>query len=109
MCDLSLSFSAKRWMYQGKGAWFFITLPKKETATIKRLSAFPRRGWGSVPVTARIGETSWKTSIFPDSNAGAYLLPVKAEIRKKENILAGSKVRVEIEANASTIIPPFLK
>ena len=97
MSDLNLSFTAKLWMYQGQGAWFFVTLPKKESAVIKHLSSSKRRGWGSVPVRARIGKTTWKTSIFPDSKAGAYLLPVKADIRKKENLGADSKVKVELD------------
>lgn len=49
-------------------------------------------GWGSLPVTAVIGKTSWKTSIFPDKKIGAYLLPLKSEIRKKENIVAGATI-----------------
>jgi hypothetical protein len=97
MSDLNLAFTAKLWMYQGQGAWFFVTLPKKESGVIKHLSASKRRGWGSVPVRATIGKTSWKTSIFPDSKAGAYLLPIKADIRKKENLGEGSKVTVELE------------
>lgn len=43
-------------------------------------------GWGSLPVMATIGKTSWKTSIFPDKKSESYLLPLKAEVRKKEKI-----------------------
>jgi hypothetical protein len=70
-----------------QGAWYFITLPKKQSKEIEQLyGALLKRGWRSVPVEVRVGETSWKTSIFPDKIAGAYLLPVKAEVRKKEGI-----------------------
>ncbi|TAN58770.1 MAG: DUF1905 domain-containing protein [Rhodospirillales bacterium] len=96
MTDLEVTFSAELWMYQGKGAWFFVTLPKKESQKIKPFREPLRRGWGSVRVTAKIGKTSWKTSIFPDSKAGAYLLPVKAEIRKKEKLADGSRVSVKL-------------
>jgi hypothetical protein len=51
-------------------------------------------------VSAAIGNTTWKTSIFPDSKAGAYLLPVKAEVRKKEKIEAGSSVLVSVRVSA---------
>jgi hypothetical protein len=37
------------------------------------------------------------TSIFPDRKAGAYLLPLKAEIRKSEKIRAGDTVRFVLE------------
>ena len=77
-------------------AWHFITVPKKESEEIK-LQNGPRRGWGSVRVQTTIGKTSWKTSIFPDKKAGAYLLPVKADVRKREKLTAGQKVGVLLE------------
>lgn len=45
---------------------------------------------------AKIGGTSWKTSIFPQAKEGTYILPIKAEVRKKEKILAGNKVVVAL-------------
>lgn len=96
MSDLDLTFTAKLWVYSGKSAWFFVTLPKTASEQIKFFTNHKRRGWGSVRVKATIGETSWNTSIFPDSKAGAYLLPVKAEVRKKEKIAAGGSVSVRI-------------
>jgi len=97
MRDLNLTFSAELWMYHGKGAWHFITLPEEDSEQIKFLSSQERRGWGSVRVTASIGQTTWKTSVFPDTKAGAYLLPVKAEVRKKEKIEAGNLVTVTLK------------
>lgn len=82
-------------MYQGKGAWFFITLPKDDSARIK-FFAGPRRGWGSVRVEAQIGKTKWKTSIFPDKKADAYFLPVKADVRATEKLEAGRNVGVRL-------------
>lgn len=95
MSDLDIAFEGELWMYQGKGAWFFITLPKDVSERIKFFTG-PRRGWGSVRVSARIGKTMWKTSIFPDKKAGAYLLPVKADVRAKESLEAGRAVSVKL-------------
>jgi hypothetical protein len=84
-----------------KGAWYFLTLPKKQSKEIKEKFSGPfRRGWGSVPVLVTIGNTTWKTSIFPDAIADAYLLPVKAEVRKKEGIVANKQVLYAIEVRA---------
>jgi hypothetical protein len=41
-------------------------------------------GWGCVPVTARIGDVTFTTSLFPRD--GGYLLPLKAEVRRKAAI-----------------------
>lgn len=87
-------------MYQGKGAWFFITLPKDISEEIKFFSGGKRRGWGSIRVTAKIKDTAWQTSLFPDSKAGAYLLPIKASVRKTQNLKAGSKATITLLVNA---------
>ncbi len=89
-------FKSQLWLYQGKGAWFFATLPKEESAKIKLITASQRRGWGAVPVEVRVGKTIWQTSIFPYAKEQAYILPVKAQVRKKEKITAGDVVDVEI-------------
>jgi hypothetical protein len=91
----------KIWVYDGPSAWYFITINKKVSNKIKQIPIL-KRGWGSVPVNVTIGETSWKTSIFPDKE-GVYLLPVKKEIRKKENLSDSSLVKLEID-----IIEDFL-
>jgi hypothetical protein len=56
-----------------------------------------RRGWGSVRVSASVGDTAWDTSIFPASNLEAYILPIKAEVRKKQKIAEGDDVKVSLQ------------
>jgi hypothetical protein len=56
-----------------------------------------KRGWGSLPVEVTVGTTTWKTSIFPDTKANAYLLPIKADVRKKEGIAANTSVTLLLE------------
>ncbi|MBP6010995.1 MAG: DUF1905 domain-containing protein [Alphaproteobacteria bacterium] len=90
------TFRAKLWLYDGAGAWHFVTLPKALAAEIRFFAAGPRRGFGSVRVVANIGESSWRTSIFPSKNAGSYLLPVKGEIRRAERLEVGRMVKVTL-------------
>lgn len=91
MAELSFSFSASLWKYSGEGAaWYFVTLPKDRAERIKFLQGGRRRGWGAVRVEVMMGDTRWKTSIFPDSSSGSYLLPVKAAVRKAEKISEGN-------------------
>jgi hypothetical protein len=100
MIDLSFSFSAKCWLWQeGKGSWHFITLPEDKSEEIKFFSEnnSKRRGWGAVRVQATIGDTTWETSIFPYSKTNAYILPVKADVRKKEKILVDNVVKVKLK------------
>ena len=93
----SYSFTSKLWLYPGaQAAWHFITVPKKESALIKEKHGKNARGWGSLPVSVSIGKTTWQTSIFPDRKSGTYLLPVKADVRRKEGIEEGDTVGVSL-------------
>ena len=85
------------WVYSGgKATWYFITVPKKDSKLIKANSG-KRKGWGSVPVKVTIGGTTWKTSVFPYSEENAYILPVKADVRKKEGLREGSAVDATLQ------------
>jgi hypothetical protein len=57
------------------------------------------RGFGSVRVTATIGATTWKTSIFPGSS-GQYALPIKKAVRKAEALDVGDTATVRVELDA---------
>jgi hypothetical protein len=87
---------AKVWLYPGMAGWHFITLPKKQSKEIKTRFEFIKKGWGSIPVIAKAGKTSWNTSIFPDKKSDSYLLPIKLEVRKKENIKANDAINLTI-------------
>lgn len=90
-------FKAKVWLYSGQAAWHFITVPQSTSKKLKTLFGGLARGWGSLPVKATVGKTSWQTSIFPDSKQGAYLLPIKSEVRKKELVKAGDEINIFLE------------
>jgi hypothetical protein len=47
-----------------------------------------------IPVEARIGDTGWKTSLFPKDSR--YVVPVKAWVRKAEELEVGDTVTVRL-------------
>ncbi len=67
----------------------------EDSDEIKKDWIWPRKGFGSIPVNATIGGTSWKTSIFPEKG-GTYLLPIKKLVREEENLKAGDFVEIQI-------------
>lgn len=91
------SFEAKVWLYPGKAGWYFISVPTDISADIHEKFADRKRGWGSVPVIVHVGNSRWKTSIFPDNKAKCFLLPLKSEIRKNENIKLDEVCKMTIE------------
>lgn len=88
------SFPAKVWLYSGMAGWHFITVPKEIAMDIKKHFSPLKRGWGSLRVEVTVGKTVWKTSIFPDAKSGGFLLPIKADVRKKEHIAADETVQL---------------
>lgn len=91
----------KIWLYPGKAGWYFVTIPADVTQDIDFSFSHLKKGWGSLRVKVTIGETTWMTSIFPDKETKCYLLPVKAEVRKKEKISADQKITLVLEVKNS--------
>lgn len=91
-------FEADVWLYTAaKSAWHFISLPTELSEGIRSLRGPRGAGWGSLRVTVTIGGTTWGTSIFPDTKSGAFILPLKADVRRREQIAAGDRVAVAVE------------
>lgn len=89
-------FSAALWRWQAQSGWFFVTLSEDASALVGERPR-PPRGFGSVRVRATVGETSWTTSVFPDSDSGRYVLPVKKAVRSAEDVDEGDTVDVMLE------------
>ena len=77
-------------------AWHFLSLPKNLTNGIKVLTSENKKSFGSVRVKVKIADYSWKTSIFPDTKEGTYLLPLKKEARQHAGLAAGDMVTAEL-------------
>ena len=88
--------TSRVWFYPGKAGWYFLTLAKEPSEAIRKSFGPVARAWGSLPVTVTIGKTSWETSTFPDKKAGAYLFPLKADVRKKEKIAEGDRIKFSV-------------
>ncbi len=95
---------ATLWRWQSAtapAAWYFLSI-SGEAAGAVRIAAMTgqwldgRPGFGSARVTARIGKTTWATSVFPDKAGGGWLLPVKKAVRVAENIAEGDLVGVTV-------------
>ena len=74
----------------------FVALPVEMSEDIKAFTKHLARGFRSVKVEAQIGDTSWKTSIFPSKEREAYILPIKKSVRTAEDIGAASVVTVDL-------------
>ena len=92
---MNIQFNGKIWFWKGPAPWFFVTVPEEQSRDLNAISRLVTYGWGVIPVLARIGKTEWTTSLFPKD--GLYLVPIKASVRKAENLEEGDNVTVRLE------------
>ena len=92
---MTFTVKGKVWKYPGFGGWHFFTIGKSISGRIKKLMQGQFRGFGSIRVKSQIGKSEWRTSIFP-TKEGKYILPIKADIRKKEEISIDDIIRVQL-------------
>lgn len=92
----AITVETKVWRWKPGAAWHFATVPEAESAQIRSRFSGVKRGWGSVPVRVKIGDTEWDTSLFPQGKTGTYLFAIKAGVRKAEGIEEGSVIRATV-------------
>lgn len=90
---IKFEFTAKVWQHSSPSGWHFVSLPTKASNEIRKNLKWQEEGWGRLKATAKIGNSEWKTAIWFDTNHDTYLLPIKAEIRKKENIELDKEIK----------------
>ncbi|WP_026925552.1 DUF1905 domain-containing protein [Glycomyces arizonensis] len=91
---MELAFSGEVWFWRGPAPWYFVSVPEAACRELEAASDVVSYGWGMVPVTAHLGPTSWKTSLWPKD--GGYIVPLKAAVRKAEDVEEGDTVEVRL-------------
>ncbi|OGG58437.1 hypothetical protein A2765_05825 [Candidatus Kaiserbacteria bacterium RIFCSPHIGHO2_01_FULL_56_24] len=78
----------------GKEAWHFVYVSKALSQRIRdRARSMKGVNMAFIRVKAKIGKTSWTTSLFPTKD-GPYLIAIKADVRHKESIAEGDTVKI---------------
>lgn len=92
---MRLTFSGEIWYWRGPSPYHFVTVPPEACGELKAISGLVTYGWGMIPVTARIGTTEWKTSLFPKD--GSYVVPLKDSVRAANGLETGDRVTLRLE------------
>jgi hypothetical protein len=91
---VELEFSGAIWYWRGPAPWHFVTVPDEQSGAIEAAAAGVTYGWGMIPVTAQIGGTEWRTSLWPKD--GLYIVPLKTRVRAAERLELGDEVAVRL-------------
>lgn len=92
---MHIEFSGEIWYWKGPAPWYFVTVPAEESDDLREISGFVTYGWGMIPAAVRIGKTTWQTALWPKD--GRYIVPIKARVRKAENLEEGDEVTVILD------------
>jgi hypothetical protein len=88
--------TAEVWRYPSEAGWHFVTLPDPIADELRARYSGRHRPFGSLPVRATLGDSTWTTSLFADRRSGSYLLPLKRGIRARERIECGERITVTL-------------
>lgn len=92
---MNIEFAGEIFYWRGPAPFLFVAVPEEPSQAIKAISTSVTYGWGVIPVWVRIGETEWKTSLFPKN--GRYLVPIKMSVQKAEELDVGDNVVIQLE------------
>lgn len=94
---MQIDFEGEVHHWHSNPKFFLVSLPLEESLEIAQMYEGLTNGFGSLKVEVRVGATVWRTSIFPDTATKCFELPLKAEVRKKYNLVNGSMVNIGLE------------
>jgi predicted DNA-binding protein (MmcQ/YjbR family) len=85
------AFTAKVSLFERDKGWHYVSVPTDLSKPLVHLA-----DRGLIAVTARIGSSSWQTSLLPMGD-GTHFIPLPAKVRRKEGLAVGSVVEVSFE------------
>ena len=92
---ISFEFESEIWFWRGPAPWYFVTVPEQQCRDLNAIAGAVTYGWGMIPVHVWIGKTEYQTSLWPKD--GSYIVPIKASVRRSEEIEEGDLVTVRLE------------
>jgi hypothetical protein len=91
---MEMEFSGEIWFWKGPSPFHFVTVPEELCDALDATAGLVSYGWGMIPVQVRIGDTGWKTSLWPKD--GRYIVPLKDAVRRAEGLELGTTTTVRL-------------
>ena len=89
------SFRAPVWRWK-EGSWRFVTVPHDVSDEVDEAVGDATGGFGSVRVEVTVGTSVWRTSLFPSTAEGAFVLPLKKAVRNSQGLADDTLAEVTI-------------
>ena len=88
------AFDGEIHYWRGPAPYHFVALPVDDALAVEAVAEVVTYGRGMVPISVRIGDTTWRTSLV--AKDGGYLLPLRDSMRKKESLELGDVISVRL-------------
>ena len=85
------SFIAKVELFKREKGWYYVSVPAELSTPLKHLA-----DRGLIAVTARVGNSSWPTSLLPMGD-GTHFIALPAKVRTKEKIQIDDEIEMSFE------------
>ena len=91
---MQLRFSGEIWFWRGPAPFHFVTVPPAESEMIGEVASVVTYGWGMIPASVTIGDTTVTTALWPKD--GGYIVPIKKAIQDAEGVAVDDVIEVEL-------------
>jgi hypothetical protein len=88
------TFMANIELFEREMGWHYVSVPMDLSKPLQHLA-----DRGLIAVTAKIGNSSWPTSLLPMGD-GTHFIALPVKVRKKEMLSLGMTVEISFETRA---------
>ena len=78
-----------------QGGWYYVRVPIEISKPFEHLAVH----FGFVAITARVGVSTWATSLLPKGD-GTHFIALPAKVRAKEKLSFGAEIEISFEIRA---------
>jgi Domain of unknown function (DUF1905). len=86
------TFVAKIECFEMPGGWHYVPVPAELSVPLEFLAI----NFGFIAITAKVGNSSWPTSLLPKGD-GTHFIALPAKVRSKEKLSYGAEIEISFE------------
>jgi len=86
------TFIARIERFEMKGGWHYVPVPEELSKPLEFFAIH----FGFIAIVAKVGNTSWETSLLPKGD-GTHFIALPAKLRAKEKLSLGEEIEVSFE------------